>query len=182
MNWLLHAFIIFALAIHVIPPGLHLNVDSNKVQAILATAIVAALQMLMFGFGKMIGGTFLHLVEGMKTGILFFTFFLVSVRMAMEAFKIRKGEVVMRLDNAKLMVLTGVAQGIDAFLVGMMFYFLPEVKFETSLIALFFLASFLMLSTIYTKEKKSTYAFGSLLYILGSLIFIFSALYFLFIV
>jgi len=181
MNWLLHAFIIFALAVHVIPPGLHLNVGTNRVQAVLATIIVAALQVLLFGFGRLIGGTFLHLVEGMKTGILFFTLFLVGVRMAMEAFKIRKGNVVMRLDNTKLMVLTGVAQGIDAFLIGMMFYFFPGVKFETSLIALFFLTSFLMIPAIYTEEKKSAYAFASLLYILGSLVFVFAALYFLFI-
>ena len=182
MNWLLNTFIIFALAIHVIPPGLHLTVGSNRLQAIMATVIVAAIQMLMFGFGKMIGGTFLHLVEGMKTGILFFTFFLVSVRMTMEAFKIRKGDVVMRLDNTKLMVLTGVAQGIDAFLVGMMFYFFPEVKLETTLIALFLIASFLMMPAIYTGEKKGAYSFASLLYIFGALVFVFSALYFLFIV
>ena len=182
MNWLLHAFIIFALAIHVIPSGIHLNVGTNKVQAILAMVIVALLQVLLFGLGRLMGGALLHLVEGIKTGILFFTFFLVGVRMAMEAFKIRKGNVVMRLDNSKLMVLTGVAQGIDAFLVGMMFYFLPEVEFETSLIALFFLTSFLMLSSIYSEEKKSAYAFASLLYMLGSLVFVFSSLYFLFIV
>ncbi len=182
MNWLLNAFIIFALAIHVIPPGLHLTVGSNKVQAILATAIVAALQMLMFGFGKMIGGTFLHLVEGMKTGILFFTFFLVSVRMTMEAFKIRKGDVVMRLDNTKLMVLTGVAQGIDAFLVGMMFYFFPAIKLGSTFIVLFLMASFFVIIAIYTGEKKSAYSFTAFLYLVGALTFVFSAFYFLFIV
>jgi putative Mn2+ efflux pump MntP len=182
MNWLLNVLIIFALAVHVIPPGLHLTVGSNRLQAIMATAIVAVLQVMLFGFGRLMGGTFLHLVEGMKTGILFFTFFLVGVRMAMEAFKIRKGDVVMRLDNTKLMVLTGVAQGIDAFLVGMMFYFFPEVKLETILIALFLMASFLMMPAIYTGEKKGAYSFVSLLYLVGALVFVFSSLYFLFIV
>jgi len=180
MNWLLHASIIFALAIHVIPPGLHANIGSNKLQGILATVIVAIMQVLLFGLGKLIGSTFLHLVEGMKAGILFFTFFLVAVRMAMEAFKIRKGNIVVRLDNTKLMVLTGVAQGIDTFLIGMMLYFFPEVKFETSLIALLFLSAFLMMPAIYTEEKKSAFTFVSLLYMVGSVIFVFSAFYSMF--
>ncbi len=181
MNWLLHAFIIFALAIHVIPPGIHANVGSNRLQALLATVIVAMLQVLLFGFGKLTGDAFLHLVEGMKPGILFFTFFLVAVRMAMEAFKIRKGDVVMRLDNVKLMALTGIAQGVDAFLVGMMFFFFPAIKFETGMIALFFLSSFLMMPAIFTGEKKSAFSFTSMLYMTGALVFVFSALYSLFI-
>ena len=181
MNWLLHAFIIFALAVHVLPPGLHVNVGSNRLQAVMATIIVSLLQVIMFGFGRLIGGTFLHLLEGIKSGVIFFTFFLVGVRMAMEAFKIRKGNVVMRLDNTKLMLLTGVAQGVDAFLVGMVFYFFPEIKFETSLIALFLLSAFLILPAIYTDEKKNAFSLAALLYIFGSIVFVFGALYSLFI-
>jgi len=180
MNWFIHALIIFALAIHVIPPGIHLNVGSNRLQALMATAIVAVLQLLMFGTGKLLGGTFLHLIDSWGKGIVFVIFFLVGVRMAMESFKIRRGEIVLRLDNPKLMALTGLAQGIDAFLVGMMFYFFPNINFETSLIAIFFLSTFMIMPAIYTEEKKSSLVFTSLLYMVGSLIFVISSVYLLF--
>lgn len=180
MNWFIHALIIFALAIHVIPPGIHLNVGSNRLQALMATAIVAVLQLLMFGFGKLLGGTFLHLIDSWGKGIVFVIFFLVGVRMAMESFKIRRGEIVLRLDNPKLMALTGLAQGIDALLVGMMFYFFPNINFETSLIAIFFLSTFMIMPAIYTEENKSSLVFTSLLYMVGAIIFVFTSIYFLF--
>ena len=180
MNWLLHALIMFALAIHVIPPGVNLNVGSDRLKAIIATVIVAGLQVVMLGLGKLLGGTFLHLIDGWGKGIVFVVFFMISVRMAMEAFKIRKGDITLNLDNPKLMVLTGLAQGTDAFLTGMMFYYFPLVKFQTSLVAILMLSIFMIMPAIYTEKKKSNLAFVSLLYMTGSFVFVFSSIYFLF--
>jgi len=180
MNWLILALIIFALATHVIPSGITLNVGVDRLKAIIATAIVAILQVLMFGLGKLLGELFLDLIGNWGKGVVFVIFFLISVRMVMEAFKIRKGEINQSLDNPKLMALTGLAQGIDAFLVGMMFYYFPEVKFQTSMIGLFFLSTFMFLPAIYTDRTKTSLALVSLLYMVGSLIFGFSAIYFLF--
>ncbi len=180
MNWLIHALIIFALAIHVIPPGINKNVKSDRLQAIIATAIVVAIQVAMFGLGKLTGSAFLPLIGSWGKGVVFVIFFLVSVRMAMEAFKIRKGIINLSLDNPRLMTLSGVAQGTDAFVVGMVFYYFPDINFQTSLIALFLLSSFMIMPAIFTEKTKTSLTFTSLLYMTGTLIFGFSAVYLLF--
>ena len=180
MNWLIHALIIFALAIHVIPPGINKYVKSDRLQAIIATAIVVAIQVAMFGLGKLTGGAFLPLIGSWGKGVVFVIFFLVSVRMAMEAFKIRKGIINLSLDNPRLMTLSGVAQGTDAFVVGMVFYYFTDINFQISLIALFLLSSFMIMPAIYAKKKKSNFAFSAFLYMIGSLIFGFLSFYFLF--
>jgi len=180
MNWLLHALIIFALAIHVIPPGINTNVGADRLKAIIATVIVVVIQVMMFGLGKLTGNAFLHLIDSWGKGVVFVIFFIISVRMAMEAFKIRKGEINLSLDNPRLMVLTGVAQGTNAFVTGMMFYYFPLVKFQTSMIALLMLSTFMIMPAIYTEKKKSNLTFVTLLYMIGSLVFAFSSIYFLF--
>jgi putative Mn2+ efflux pump MntP len=180
MNWFIHALIIFTLAIHVIPPGINLNVGSNRLQAIIATAIVTMVQISMFGLGKLTGDSFLHLIGNWGKGVVFFVFFLISVRMAMEAFKIRKGIINLSLDNPRLMLLTGIAQGTDAFAVGMMFYYFPKINFQTSLIALLLLSSFMIMPAIYTDKTKSSLTFVSFLYMLGSFVLGISAIYLLF--
>jgi putative Mn2+ efflux pump MntP len=180
MSWLIHALIIFALAIHVIPPGINVNVGHNRLQAIIATAIVVIIQVVMFGLGKLTGNAFLHLIGDWGKGVVFVIFFLISVRMAMEAFKLRKGEISLSLDNPKLMTLSGVAQGTNAFTVGMMFYYFPQVNFQTSLIALFLLSSFMIMPAIYTDKSKTSLTFVSLLYMIGALIMGVSAVLFLF--
>ncbi len=179
MNWLIYTLIIFALSVHVLPSGINLNVGMDRLKAFVATVIVALLQVLMFGVGKLLGSSFLHLIGGWGKGVVFVVFFLISVRMVMEAFKIRKGEIHQSLDNPKLMALTGLAQGIDAFLVGMMFYYFPEVKFQAGMIGLFLLSTFMILPAIFTVKTKTSLSFVSLMYIIGSLIFGVLAVYFL---
>ncbi len=177
MNWLIHSLIIFALAVQVVPAGISLNVGSDRLKALTATVIMAFTQTVMFGLGKLLGNSFLHLVVNWRSGILFAIFFLIGIRMIMDAFKIRKDKVAYRLEEPKFMFLTSVAQSINTFLAGMMFYFFDTVNFETSLIAMFFLTGFMIMPAIYTKKDATSKSFASLLYVTGGAIFIFSSFY-----
>ncbi len=177
MNWLIHSLIIFSLSVQVVPAGFSLNVGSDRLKALTATAIMVSVQTLMLGLGKLLGGSFLHLIEQWKHIIIFAVFFLIGIRMLMDAFKIRKGKVAYNLENSKLAILTSIAQSINTFLAGMMFYFFTGINFETSLIAIFFLTSFMMLPAIYTKQDNTSRIFSSFLYVIGGGVFIFSAFY-----
>ena len=177
MNWLIHSLIIFALAVQVVPAGLSLNPGSNRLKALIATVIMAVTQTVMFGLGKLLGNSFLHLVADWKGAIVFAVFFLIGIRMIMDAFKIRKDKVAYRLEEPKFMLLTSIAQSMNTFLAGMMFYFFNTVNFETSLIAILLLTSFMILPAIYTAKDKTSKSFATLLYMTGGIIFIFSSFY-----
>ncbi len=177
MNWFIHALIIFSLATQVVPAGLSLNTRGDRLKAIMATAMMVAVQTAMFGFGKLLGSSFLHLVSDWANGIVFAVFFMTGIRMIMDAFKIRKGKIAYRLEEPKFMLLTSIAQSINTFIIGMMFYFFPQINFETSLIALFLLTAFMMMPAIYTTQDQTARSFASLLYILSGTVFTVLAFY-----
>ena len=177
MTWFIHALIIFALAVQVVPAGLSLNVGSDRLKALMATAIMVVVQTLMLGFGRLLSGSFMHLIAGWANGIVFAVFFMIGIRMIMDAFKIRKGKVAYRLEEPKFMLLTSIAQSINSFLAGMMFYFFGNINFQTSLIAIFLLTTFMILPAIYTVQDRTSRSFASLLYMIGGLIFVFSSFY-----
>jgi putative Mn2+ efflux pump MntP len=177
MNWFIHSLLIFALASQVVPAGISMNVGSNRLKALVATIIMAGMQTLMLALGRLLAGTFMHLIQDWSKGIVFAAFLLTGVRMVMDAFNIRKGKIAYRLEETKFIFLTAIAQSINTFLTGMMFYFFPVVNFETSLIAILLLSTFMMLPAIYTVQSKTSRSFAALLYVAAGIIFTFSAFY-----
>ena len=171
--------LIFALSVHVFPIGISLNAKKYPVITIIGVLIVSALQTLMLWLGLKLAGTFLYLLEGWDKGILFTGFFLIAVRMFMESFKIINSIRAYRLDQIKWILLTGIVQGTDAFLTGILFFYLPEVNIAKSLSSLFILSVLLLLPSVLSKPSANFWRLGAFLYVAGAFTFAFSSIYFM---
>jgi len=177
MNWFIHALIIFSLSVQVVPAGLSYKAEKNKIKGALVAVVMVFVEVMMFGLGKLLGSSFLHLLANWKNGIVFAVFFITGVRMIMDAFKIRKGKVAYRLVEPKFVFLTAVAQSINTFIIGLMFYFFPHIDFKTSLIALSLLSFFMILPSIFTPQNRISLSFAAVLYVLGGGFFVLTAFY-----
>lgn len=176
MTVYLLVFILSALAFQVFPVslGIRIKQDTSKSIAIITSLVFT--QALMFWLGVFIGKRFLHLTVGFESVVVFIGFFLIGMRIFVESFAVRKGERTFNSDNNQSMILASMAQSINTFLAGLMFYFF---SFEESILLGVLLISTLIFSLAGSviKYSKQSLIFSSLIYLLGGLGLIISAIY-----
>lgn len=137
-------------------------------------------QTLLFLMGIWLGNRFMHLISGIHHIILFIGFFLIAIRLIMEAFAIRKGERTYLFEKASLFILPSVAQAINTFLAGVLFFFLPIDLTKDILYLSIFSLSF-SVPFIFIKNDKHSLSAISLLYAIGGAFISILSFYFLFI-
>lgn len=178
LSFVIIAVIIF-LSIQVFPISLGISKHRNVFSSAFAVFIISGIQILMYWIGLKVGDTIMYLVAGFSGVVVFIGFLLTGIRMLMEVFTIRRGERSFLISDFTHISLASVAQGINSFLVGLMFYFVEfDFYFTISLLGI----SSLIFSVIGLafKPNKTTLALASLLYTIGGLVMLFSAVYFSF--
>ncbi len=171
--------ILIFLSIQVLPVAIGINVNGKPLKAILLIIVLSTVQLLTYWLGLKLGSTFMYLMEGFKTVVVFLGFVLIGIRMLMEVFNIRKGERTYSIDSIGHVALASFAQGINSFLVGLMYYYILINERDT-LVTLFAATIVISIIGITMKPGKLTLAFASLLYSLGGLVMLFAAVYFSF--
>ena len=148
----------------------HLN------QTIWFVLILILGQFILFLTGYLLGQRFMHLMDDFRGTVLFIGFFLIGVRMIVEAFRVRKGERTFALESTKHVLLASLAQGINTFLAGLLFTYLP---FERQWLTVILICATLVSSGIGTviPPGKTGFSMSSFLFMIGGLWMIFSSLY-----
>jgi len=176
MSLILLIFILSALAFQVFPVSLGTDIKKGGVNSITIVVSLFLMQTLMLWLGIIVGRQFLHLSAGYANNVVFIVFFLVGMRIAMESFAVRKGERTYNSHNNQSIVLASLAQSINTFLAGMMFYFF---NFEETLLVfiIFILALLFSGAGSLIKLSKQSLAFTSLVYLIGGIGLIISSIY-----
>lgn len=176
MSVYLLVIILSALAFQVFPVSLGIDIKQNTSKSIAVISSLVFTQALMLWLGIFIGKRFLHLTYGFEDVVVFIGFFLIGLRVFIESFAVRKGERTFNSDNNQNMILASMAQSINTFLAGMMFYFF---SFEELFLLGILLISTLLFSVMGSliKYSKQSLAFSSLIYLLGGLGLIISSIY-----
>jgi len=128
MKYTLYILFIIALAYNTFPLALGLNRDHRNPHLInlLLASVFGLIQGVMYHIGAMLGDTFMHLFVIRYKWVVFGIFMAVSVRMLLEAVKIRKGARLFSFDNYVKFIIMAVAAGINTFIIGMTSdYFAP---------------------------------------------------------
>lgn len=126
MKYLVYILFIIALAYNTFPLALGLNRDKRNSHFlnVLLAVVFGLIQAAMYRAGALLGDTFMHLFEEQDQFAVFAILLAVSVRMMIEAFKIRRGERVFSFDNYVKFVMMAVAAGINTLIVGMTYSYL----------------------------------------------------------
>ncbi len=121
MKFALYILFILAISYNVFPLALGLNRDrrSPHLVNVFHAIIFGLLQGIMYYIGVTLGDTFMHLLEENYRFFVFGILGAVAVRMAIEAFKIRKGARLFSFDNYVKFMIMGVAAGINTLIIGM---------------------------------------------------------------
>ncbi len=173
---LLVILIIVFLSIQVFPVAVGINVEGKAGKAIILILVLSFVQVLTYWLGLLLGESFMYLMDNFRGAVFFIGFLLVGIRMLMETFNIRKGERTYSIESIGHVTLASLAQGINTFLVGLLFYYVSfDEKF--SLLLLLTLTVIVSIVGILMKPGKLTLAFASLLYAIGGLIMLISAVY-----
>lgn len=109
------------MAYNTFPLALGLNRDhrnSHLTNLLLAT-VFGLLQGLMYHMGALLGDTFMHVFVIRYKWVIFGILGAVSIRMILEALRIRRGERLFSFDNYVKFVIMAVAAGINALIIGM---------------------------------------------------------------
>lgn len=168
--------IIVFLSVQVFPVAVGIDVKGQPGKAILLIVVLSLVQVVTYWLGLKLGSSFMHLMDGFKGAVFFIGFLLIGIRMLMETFNIRKGERTYSINKTGHVALASLAQGMNTFLVGLLFYYLAVDEQLTSIL-LFVLTVLIATIGIIMKSGKLTLAFASLLYALGGLIMLISAIY-----
>ncbi len=173
--------ILFFLSFQVMPVALGIDMKKEVfMQAVSGIVFLVLGQMLLFLLGIALGNSFMHLLAGIKNWVLFVGFFLIAVRFSMESFKIRKGERTYVVGKSSTYILPAIAQAVNTFLAGILFYFLP-VNLTRDLIYLaLFSFSFSLLFAL-LKNKRLAFPAVSLLYLVAGSLLMIVSFYFLFV-
>ncbi|MBR7176259.1 MAG: manganese efflux pump [Bacteroidales bacterium] len=126
-------------------------------------ALVLALgQGLMYYLGSLLGGTFMHLLTKLSKWIIFALCFSVAYRMLLNTLKIKKGENLYFIETKKQLLLLSIALGVNAFIVGLMYEFMPMFHYYTPCIMMIvaFVWAIVMMLIPFSKMKLT---FNSLL-------------------
>jgi len=176
----LSILILFILSFQVMPVAL--GMDVRKTQPLnLASGVLFIIlgQVLFFLFGIWLGNSFMHLLSGIRAAVLFVGFSLIGVRFVMEAFNIRKGERTYSVERPLLFILPAIAQAVNTFLAGLLFYFL-STNLTNDLIYLSVFSFSLSLLFVFIKNNKLALSAISLLYLVGGGILTLISFYFVF--
>lgn len=117
-----------ALAYNTFPLALGQNRDhrNSHLKNIIMATIFGLIQGVMYHLGDLLGHTFMHLFVKRYKWVVFGILFAVAMRMALEAFNIRKGSRVFSFDNYSKFLIMAVSAGINTFIVGMTgYHFMP---------------------------------------------------------
>ncbi len=171
--------ILLFLSVQVLPVAIGINASENYARSFFLILVLSVTQVLTFWFGLKTGESFMYLMEGFKSVVVFIGFLLIGIRMLMEVFNIRKGERTYTITNVSHVALAAVAQGINSFLTGILFYYM---KFDEKSMLIFLISSSLLISIggLAMKPGKLSLAFASLLYTIGGFVMLAAAVYFSF--
>ena len=168
--------IIVVLSIQVIPAALGIDPKKDLNLTIWFALILILGQSTLFLIGFLLGHRLMHLMDDFKGTVLFIGFFLIGIRMIMEAFKVRKGERTFTFESTKSVILVSLALGINTFLAGLLFTYL---SFERHWLTVILTSATLVsvgIGTVMTPGKTG-FTISSLLFLAGGLWMIFSSLY-----
>jgi len=172
--------ILLILSFQVMPVALCMDIKQKKPFGILSGILFLTLaQVLMFLLGIWLGNRFMHLMGKIQHIILFIGFTLIAVRFVMEAFAVRKGERTYQIDKPALYIFPSIAQSINTFLAGILFFFLPVALLKDMTYLAIFSFVFTLLF-LFIKTEKSALAAISLLYLAGGVFMALLSFYFLF--
>lgn len=173
--------ILFVLSFQVMPVAI--GMDTKKIpvfQLMSGILLLVTGQLLLFLLGIWLGNSFMHLLSGMKTYVLFIGFLLVAVRFNMEAFKVRKGERTYVVSKSNSYIIPAIAQAVNTFLSGILFYFISKNP-GTDLIYLAVFSFSLTVLFVFIKYNKLALTAISFLYMTAGGILMAISIYFLFI-
>jgi len=168
--------IIFFLSVQVFPVAVGIDVSGKPGKAILLIVVLSFTQLLTYWLGLKLGSSFMHLMDGFKGAVFFIGFLLIGIRMLMESINIQKGERTYSIDSIGHVILASIAQSINTFMAGLLFYYLA-VDERFTLTVLIVVSIVITTAGIIMKPGKFALSLASLAYALGGLIMIISAVY-----
>lgn len=168
--------LLFILATQLFTVALGIDAKQSGIKSVLFALILAFGQAFLFWLGHGLGSLFMHLMEGFKSVVIFAAFFLIGIRMLMESYQVWKGLRTYNLDSFRLSVFAGLAQGINAFLVGLIIVFFPFQKNWLVMVLFAFALLFAILGT-FVKSSKNSITFAALMYVAGGVFMVFSSIY-----
>ena len=168
--------VILFLSIQVFPVALGIDVKGRWLKATLFIIVLSLIQLLTYWLGLKLGSTFMHLMDGFKSVVFLFGFLLIGIRMLMETLAIRKGERTYQINTIGSVIFASIAQGMNTFLVGLLFCYL-DVDEQFTMILLLALSIIIASVGVYLKPEKLSLALASLLYTIGGIIMIISSIY-----
>jgi putative Mn2+ efflux pump MntP len=168
--------ILFFLAAQVFAVAIGIDFKTSRYQTLWFAMILAIGQALLFWLGFTLGNLFMHLMDSFKSFVIFAALFLIAIRMLMESFQVWKGARIYILDNLRTVQIAGISQGINTFLAGLLFVFLPFEKLQLSLF-IFVFALFFSFIGIPSPPKKKSITFAALLFVIGGIFIIISSVY-----
>ena len=80
---------------------------------------LAAGQGLMYWFGSLLGGMFMHHFGGFAKVVVLIFCFMMAFRMMMDTLRIKNGKNLFLIDKPKQLIILSIALGINAFLAGL---------------------------------------------------------------
>lgn len=171
--------LITVLALQSYPIALGISFKSNPSKSLGFIVLLTSMHALMLWLGFVLGSTFMHLMEGFKSVVMFMSIVLVGVRMLMEVLSIRKGERTFAITTVMQLILVSIALGINAFLIGLVFNYLniSIIKLVSLLAAITFIISIIGSLTSF---RKVNIFLATLFSALGGVVMVFAAIYFTF--
>ncbi len=172
--------ILFILSFQVMPVAVGMDVRKTPAfHLISGILLLVSGQLLLFLIGIWLGNRFMHLLSGIKDYVLFVGFVLIAVRFNMEAFKVRKGERTYIIGKSSTYIIPAIAQAVNTFLAGILFYFMPGTL-GNELVYLAVFSFSLAILFVLIKNKKLALPAISFLYMMGGGILMGIAFYFIF--
>lgn len=171
---------IIALTFPVATTATGFSVEDNRKwgRNLMFSLILALGQGVMYSLGSLLGGTFMHIVADYSKWIIFGLCFIITFRMILNTFKIKKGGNLFLIEKKKHLLLLSIALGINTFIAGLMAdFFQPFGNLMTYLLMIAgFIWSILAIIVPFSKIKL---IFNSLLNLIFALIILIIGLTFI---
>lgn len=168
--------ILFILSIQVFPVAVGINVSNKPAKAILIIIVLSFVQLATYWLGLKLGNLFMHLMDGFKGAVFFIGFLIIGIRMLIETININKGERTYSINSINHVLLASIAQGINTFFVGLLFYYLV-IDQKLTLIILLIMSVIIATVGIVMKPGRFPLSLASLAYAFGGLVMIGFAIY-----
>lgn len=176
MLTLIISLVLFALAIQIFPIAIGIDQTKDLSKGLWFGVVLVSVQIIFFLVGHLLGEQFMHLLKDFKGVVFFAGLFLIGVRVIMEAFKVRKGERTYLIDNTQTALLASVAQGINAFLGGILFTLLAFDRQWLTMTFLIFTA-IVVIAGFVLKPTRQSYLISSILFFMSGLVMIVASVY-----